>query len=118
MTKPWTLTALAGAVAAAAAMATSPVEAANEKCFGVSLAGDNDCAAGPGTTCAGTSTVDYQGNAWSLVPEGTCATTELPGGRHGATEANLKAEGFTGLDRDLPAGTATTGLKPVPEPSA
>jgi uncharacterized membrane protein len=66
----------------------------NEKCFGVSLAGENDCAAGPGTTCAGTSTVDYQGNAWTLVPAGTCATMELPEGRMGSLEE---------LDRDLPA---------------
>lgn len=47
-----------------------------EKCFGVALKGQNDCAAGPGTTCAGTSTKDYQGNAWKLVPAGTCETTE------------------------------------------
>lgn len=46
-----------------------------EKCFGVALKGKNDCAAGPGTTCAGTSKIDYQGNAWSLVPKGTCEKT-------------------------------------------
>ncbi|MCT8329703.1 BufA1 family periplasmic bufferin-type metallophore [Albidovulum sediminis] len=67
----------------------------NEKCFGVSLAGQNDCAAGPGTTCAGTSKVDYQGNAWKMVPAGTCTTMELPDGRMGSLEA---------LDRDLPQG--------------
>ena len=44
-----------------------------EKCYGVALAGENDCAAGAGTTCAGTSKVDYQGNAWKYVPAGTCA---------------------------------------------
>ena len=43
-----------------------------EKCFGVSKAGQNDCAAGPGTVCAGTSTVDAQGNAWMYVPKGSC----------------------------------------------
>ena len=88
--------AVAGAVAAAfTAHATSAVaQGANEKCFGVSLAGENDCAAGPGTTCAGTSTVDYQGNAWTLVPAGTCETMELPEGRMGS---------LTELDRDLPA---------------
>ena len=53
---------------------------AMEKCYGVALAGKNDCAAGPGTTCAGTSTTDYQGNAWKLVPAGTCATIETPKG--------------------------------------
>ncbi len=46
-----------------------------EKCFGVALKGKNDCAAGPGTTCAGTSKVDYQPNAWSFVAKGTCAKT-------------------------------------------
>lgn len=46
--------------------------AEGEKCFGVALKGKNDCAAGPGTTCAGTSTVDYQGNAWKYVEAGSC----------------------------------------------
>lgn len=90
--------AVAGAVAAAlAAQFAMPAHAqeAKEKCFGVSLAGKNDCAAGPGTTCAGTSTVDYQGNAWTLVDAGTCAEIELPDGRMGSLEP---------LDRDLPAG--------------
>ena len=90
--------AVAGSLAAAltAHMAT-PASAQDdkEKCFGVSLAGQNDCAAGPGTTCAGTSKVDYQGNAWKLVPAGTCETMELPDGRMGSLEA---------LDRDLPQG--------------
>ncbi|WP_409524455.1 DUF2282 domain-containing protein [Nitrincola sp. MINF-07-Sa-05] len=49
-----------------------------EKCYGVSLQGKNDCAAGAGTSCAGTSTSDYQGDAWSLVPEGTCEQTASP----------------------------------------
>ncbi|CAM3270369.1 MULTISPECIES: DUF2282 domain-containing protein [Pseudomonas] len=51
-------------------------EAKMEKCFGVALKGKNDCAAGAGTTCAGTSKTDYQANAWSLVPEGTCVKME------------------------------------------
>jgi uncharacterized membrane protein len=51
-----------------------------EKCYGVAMAGQNDCAAGPGTTCAGTATKDYQGNAWKLVPAGTCETIETPHG--------------------------------------
>lgn len=51
-----------------------------EKCYGVSLAGGNDCAAGPGTSCAGTSTVDYQGNAWKYVESGSCLTIETPNG--------------------------------------
>jgi uncharacterized membrane protein len=46
-----------------------------EKCYGVAIKGKNDCAAGPGTTCAGTSMRDYQGNAWKMVPKGTCEKT-------------------------------------------
>ena len=46
-----------------------------EKCFGVALKGKNDCAAGPGTTCAGTAKMDHQANAWTLVPKGTCEKT-------------------------------------------
>ncbi len=81
------------AIAAASAMASAPASAADmEKCYGVALAGENDCAAGPGTSCEGTSTVDYQGNAWSLVPAGTCESIELPGGRSGSLDE---------LDRDL-----------------
>ncbi|WP_018699351.1 DUF2282 domain-containing protein [Amorphus coralli] len=92
--KSFTAAGLAGAVATAIAAATSPAAAADQvKCYGVSLAGENDCAAGPGTTCAATSTVDYQGNAWTLVPKGTCTTMDLPGDRHGSLEP---------LDRDLP----------------
>jgi uncharacterized membrane protein len=55
-----------------------------EKCFGVALKGQNDCKAGAGTTCQGTSTVDYQGNAWKFVDGGTCAAMELPEGRKGS----------------------------------
>jgi uncharacterized membrane protein len=92
-----TTLALAGALAAAVSgLAAAPAAAqAQEKCFGVSLAGKNDCAAGPGTTCAGTSKVDYQGNAWTLVAAGTCTTMSLPDGRMGS---------LTALDRDLPTG--------------
>ncbi len=61
------------ASAVTAAVTASEARAADmEQCYGVALAGQNDCAAGEGTSCAGTSTVDYQGNAWKLVPEGTC----------------------------------------------
>jgi uncharacterized membrane protein len=90
--------AVAGALAAAMSAqftTAASAEGAKEKCFGVSLAGANDCAAGEGTTCAGTSKVDYQGNAWTLVPAGTCVTMELPDGRMGSLEP---------LDRDLVAG--------------
>ncbi len=85
ITRPLAITALAlGALAAGNAMAQDkPMAdkmAAMEKCYGVSLAGKNDCAAGPGTTCAGTSKVDYQGNAWKNVAAGTCATIKTPKG--------------------------------------
>lgn len=51
-----------------------------EKCYGVAMAGKNDCAAGPGTTCAGTAKMDYQGNAWKNVPAGTCTSIKTPKG--------------------------------------
>ena len=51
-----------------------------EPCFGTALKGHNDCYAGAGTTCAGTSTVDYQGNVFKLVPKGTCTTISTPKG--------------------------------------
>ena len=92
--------AIASAVATAVSAHTGVATAEeNEKCYGVSLAGQNDCAAGPGTSCAGTSTVDYQGNAWSLVPAGTCLTMELPAQADGSERmGSLEA-----LERDLPA---------------
>lgn len=86
ITRPLAITALAlGALAAGSAIAqdTKPMAdkmATMEKCYGVSMAGKNDCAAGAGTTCAGTSKVDYQGNAWKNVPAGTCATIKTPKG--------------------------------------
>ena len=55
-----------------------------EKCFGVALKAQNDCAAGAGTSCQGTSTVDFQGNAWKFVRAGTCMSIEVPGGHHGS----------------------------------
>ena len=55
-------------------------KAAKEKCYGVSLAGKNDCAAGAGTSCAGTSKVDYQANAWKYVAKGSCVTMKTPTG--------------------------------------
>jgi uncharacterized membrane protein len=74
---------LATSLTAALAFASSPASAQGaerEKCYGVALAGKNDCAAGPGTTCAGTSKVDYQGNAWSYVAKGTCTKISTPKG--------------------------------------
>jgi uncharacterized membrane protein len=77
--------ALAGSLTTALATAAhaGPVSAeymsGKEKCYGIALAGQNDCAAGAGTTCAGTSTMDYQGNAWKAVPAGTCTTMNVDG---------------------------------------
>jgi len=68
--------ALGTAVALSAAISTPAQAASKEKCYGVSLAGQNDCAAGPGTSCAGTSKVDFQSNAWKLVPKGACGETK------------------------------------------
>lgn len=76
--------ALAGAMTAALGLITAAeaqTKPAQEKCYGVSLKGQNDCAAGPGTTCAGTSKIDYQGDAWTLVPKGSCITTDTPSGK-------------------------------------
>ena len=100
---PITMAALAAAVAAVSMSAPAPAHAqAKEKCYGIALAGKNDCAAGPGTTCAGTSKVNYQGNAWTLVPAGDCvrfgtvdsAEFRLPDGRKGSLEP---------LTRDIPS---------------
>jgi uncharacterized membrane protein len=80
--------AIAGSFAAALTMIATPVFAGSkppqptmDKCFGVAMKGDNDCAAGAGTTCAGTASADYQGNAWKYVPKGTCATIQTPKGK-------------------------------------
>ena len=56
------------------------IKGEKERCYGISMAGKNDCAAGPGTTCAGTSKVDYQANAWKYVAKGTCTTMKTPKG--------------------------------------
>jgi len=72
--------ALAASLLAVLSFASAPAASddSKEKCYGVALKGQNDCAAGPGTTCAGTSKVDYQGNAWKLVPKGTCTAMTTP----------------------------------------
>jgi len=84
MNKTMTAASLALALGAALTVASAPAFAAShggamkaetEKCYGVAMKGKNDCKAGAGTSCAGTSKVDHQGNAWSMVPKGTCAKT-------------------------------------------
>ena len=96
MSKKAQLTSVAGGVAAAlglaaaATMHTAGAQEGMEKCYGIALAGQNDCAAGPGTTCAGTSTIDYQSNAWKLVPQGTCTDIETPHGNGSLESSNAR----------------------------
>ena len=88
---------LAAATLALAAVAAGSLQTAQaaddnknqEKCYGVSMAGKNDCAAGPGTTCAGTSKTDYQGNAWKYVAKGTCTTIKTPKGTGSLTAIKM-----------------------------
>lgn len=65
-----------GSALSIAAVSTAHAADDMEKCFGVAMKGHNDCAAGAGTTCAGTAKMDFQPNAWKLVPKGKCGTTE------------------------------------------
>lgn len=90
---------VAGALSAALALAESsrPANAAQLKCYGIAQAGENDCAAGPGTTCAGTSKVDGQGNAWKYVEGNSCEEITI----------NVDGQEMKGsdkpLDRNLPS---------------
>ena len=88
--------AFATALSAGSILTATDASAAGgkEKCFGVATAGKNDCAAGAGTSCAGTSKVDFQGNSWKYVAKGTCTTMSLEGDRKGSLKA---------LTRDVPA---------------
>lgn len=80
MNKTHATIAAALALSIAASAAAAPAAKPMEKCYGVSLAGKNDCKAGAGTSCAGTSKIDYQGNAWKLVKADTCVKTKTPKG--------------------------------------
>ncbi len=90
---------VAGALTAALSFVatTTPANAAKLKCYGVAKAGANDCAAGPGTTCAGTSKVDAQGNAWKYVEGNSCEEIMI----------NVDGKDLKGsdkpLDRNLPS---------------
>ena len=74
-------------------LAGETVRGRKDKCYGIALAGENDCKAGAGTSCEGTSTVDFQGNAWTYAPKGSCEHLVRPAG-----PASLKP-----LDRNNPA---------------
>ncbi|MCE3247003.1 MAG: hypothetical protein K0R41_828 [Geminicoccaceae bacterium] len=67
------LLSVAGALAGAVAMAqaTAPAEAAEGvKCYGISAAGQNDCAnEAAGHSCAGMSEVDYDGMDFKAVED-------------------------------------------------
>lgn len=63
------------------------VKGRKDKCYGISLAGENDCKAGAGTSCQGTSTVDFQANAWTYAPKGTCEFLITPNGTGSLSEA-------------------------------
>ena len=83
MNKTITAASLALALGAALTVAAAPAAAQDkmadkEKCYGVAMKGKNDCKAGAGTSCAGTSRIDYQGNAWSFVPKGSCEKMASP----------------------------------------
>jgi uncharacterized membrane protein len=83
-----TAAALAGAMATALGSMTlsAPAFAQEmEKCYGVALAGENDCAAGS-HDCKGHSTVDYDPASFKEVPKGTCVTMETPDGKMGSLE--------------------------------
>ena len=66
--------ALATVCAAGAVSAADTANASEkEKCFGISKAGQNDCAAADGAhSCAGQATLDKGAADWSHVPKGTC----------------------------------------------
>ena len=78
-----TATALTALAATAASAGPAKPQPNADKCYGVSLAGKNDCAAGPGTSCAGTSKRNYAGNAWKYVAKGSYTAIKTPKG-HGS----------------------------------
>jgi uncharacterized membrane protein len=88
----FTAAALAGSLAAALAVATAakagpaPAQPGADKCYGVALSGKNDCAAGAGTSCAGTSTIDYDAHAWKYVAKGSCEGMTTPKGHGSLTQ--------------------------------
>ena len=91
MSKVKTSIAVSSAITAALFMATAnhtlAGESGKEKCYGVAKAGENQCAAGPGTSCAGTSTIDNQTNAWIYVDKGTCL--DMDGGSLEASDERI-----------------------------
>jgi len=74
-------------------LAGESIRGRKDKCYGIALSGENDCKAGAGTSCEGTSTVDFQGNAWTFAPKGSCEFIISPDGQASLDE----------LDRNNPA---------------
>jgi uncharacterized membrane protein len=82
-----TLAAALALLASAASAGPVPPQPTMDKCYGVAMKGHNDCAAGAGTTCAGTSKQDYQRNSWKYVAKGTCEAIITPEG-HGSLSSS------------------------------
>jgi uncharacterized membrane protein len=74
---------------AAAATDTLAAKGDNEKCAGIVKAGKNDCGTSYGS-CAGTSKVDNDKEAWIYLPKGACE--RITGGRV-QTSADAKPGG-------------------------
>jgi uncharacterized protein (UPF0276 family)/uncharacterized membrane protein len=119
MNKTLSAASLALALSAAMGIAAAPAIAAShggamkaetEKCFGVALKGKNDCKAGAGTSCAGTSKTDHQGNAWSMVPKGSCEKTASKTSPTG--KGQLGVQGKEGLI-DVPGTEPAMGILPL-----
>lgn len=70
---------MTSAIAGLLAVATSTTTFANasatpndqEKCYGISKAGMNDCSAGA-NSCSGSAIKDNQPDAWLFLPKGLC----------------------------------------------
>lgn len=77
---------LAAALATSANAGPAAAQPGADKCYGVAMAGKNDCAAGAGTSCAGTSTIDYDPGHWKYVAKGSCEGMTTPKG-HGSLTA-------------------------------
>jgi len=85
LTKATLASSLAAAIALTSVQAHADAKK-GEKCYGVALKGHNDCAAGAGTTCAGTQPIDYDSHYFKIVPKGTCTTIKTPRGAGSLTE--------------------------------
>ena len=106
---------LAGALATVAKAGPAPAQPGADKCYGVALAGKNDCAAGAGTTCAGTSTVDYDPAHWKYVAKGSCEVDDdAQGPRLADRDVRPRPSPLAFRPRPLPGGAGfVSGAEPV-----